>query len=403
MRKAIRDALVAPGAVPSVAGRVYEPGQAREDTPRPYLVVEEGAQDAGNAWGTHAEQVTVIVEGPQTGSGGKTALRIVDQVEREVKATLDNRVIVDEDTAERLYLSYSGNAGPDTVPPGNAGEFPAAIRGLVFTAYTLGWQSELTFTPDPIPGLNSIAEGGYSEVQTVRFSGAVSGTFTLTNGTATDPLAWNSTALQVQVALEALPAIGVGNVLVEGNASGPYTLRFRGQRANQDVAQTTIDTTSLNPSVDPVTVVTSEVATTRDGTGVQTDPTTWTPANTSPALYWRASQYSELQRTNWGVWATVLFRGHVIMPDDVQRRAWVRRISEYLTAIGRVRISDGSPLNILQVGADFEADPFREGQLAVTGRYGVLREQLPGLLPLLDKLNNGHARLFGATMKIAFP
>jgi hypothetical protein len=300
MRKAIRDALVAPGAVPSVGGRVFEPGQAREDTPRPYLVIEEGAQDGGTTWGTHAETVTVFIEGPQSGSGGKTALRIVDQIEREVKAALDNRVLTDEDTSEKIQIVYGGNAGPDTVPPPLPGEFPPAIRTMVFTAFTLKWRAQTTLTPDPIPGLLSVADD--------------------------------------------FP---------------PATL--------------------------------------------QTDPNAWNPADASPGLYWRTAQFTELQRMNWGVWATVMFRGHVVANTDEARQVWTRKIAEHLANQGRVRISDNSPMLLLQVGADFDADPFREGQLAVVGRYGILRSQLP-LPPIAPPpINEGTLETHGTTMTVSFP
>lgn len=400
MRKAIRDVLANPANVPSVAGRVFEPGQAKEDTPRPYLVVEEGAQDGGTSWGTHAEQVTIFIEGPQTGSNGKTALRLVDQIEREIKAALDNRVITDEDTGERIQLVYSGNAGPDVVPPPLPGEFPPAVRSMLFTAFTLKWRSQLTLLPDPITGLVGIAQGGYSEVQTVSLGAPnpSAGTFTLTHGAnTTPPLAYNASAGTVQAVLEALPPIGAGNVLVEGNAGGPWTLRFRSGRANQNLPQTTVNGASLT------TLGTPSATTSRDGTGLQTDGLVWNPADASPGLYWRVSQFTELERTNWGIWSTCMFRGHVITNSDEARQLWVRRIAEYLTSVGRVRISDGSPMLLLQVGADFEADAFREGQLAVVGRYGVKREQMPGLLPVVERLNNSTLETRGISMTISYP
>lgn len=398
MRKAIRDVLVA--NVPSVAGRVYEPGQAKEDTPRPYLVIEEGAQDGGTTWGTSAEIVTVFIEGPQTGGNGKTALRIVDGIEREIKTALDNRVITDEDTGERIQVVYSGNAGPDTVPPPQPGEFPGPVRSMLFTAFTLAWRSQLTLAPDPITGLVGIAQGGYSEIQTVLLGAPnpTAGTFTLTHGpNTTPPLAYNATAAAVQTALEGLAPIGAGNVLVEGNAGGPWVLRFRAARANQDLPQTTLDASSLTTTGTPT------VSTSQNGAGLQTDAQAWNPADASPGLYWRVSQFTELERTNWGIWSTAMFRGHVIANSDEARQLWVRKIAEYLTSVGRVQISDGSPMLLLQVGADFEADAFREGQLAVVGRYGVRREQMPGLLPVVERLNQGTLGMRGVSMTISFP
>jgi hypothetical protein len=69
---------------------------------------------------------------------------------------------------------------------------------------------------------------------------ATGGTFTLTfQGQTTTPLAHNSTAAQVQAALTALSTIGAGNVVVTGNAGGPWDVRFTGVFAQQDVAAIT--------------------------------------------------------------------------------------------------------------------------------------------------------------------
>jgi hypothetical protein len=71
---------------------------------------------------------------------------------------------------------------------------------------------------------------GTNEAQTVTISGGVTGgTFTLSfGGNTTAAIAWNATALTVQGALENLASIGEGNVLVTGNAGGPWTVTFQG-------------------------------------------------------------------------------------------------------------------------------------------------------------------------------
>ena len=51
----------------------------------------------------------------------------------------------------------------------------------------------------------------------------------------TTPIAYNATASAVQSALESLPNIGAGNVLVSGNAGGPYTITFQNTLGNQSL------------------------------------------------------------------------------------------------------------------------------------------------------------------------
>jgi NHL repeat len=67
-------------------------------------------------------------------------------------------------------------------------------------------------------------------VRTLTISGAGAGTFTLGfEGQATGPLGYNASAAAIQAALEALPAIGAGNVGVSG--ANPYTVTFKGPLA----------------------------------------------------------------------------------------------------------------------------------------------------------------------------
>lgn len=62
------------------------------------------------------------------------------------------------------------------------------------------------------------------------------GTFTLTfNGRETASIAFNAAAEVVQSALEALPTLGTGNVVVTGLKAGPYDIALTGELAGQSV------------------------------------------------------------------------------------------------------------------------------------------------------------------------
>ena len=78
------------------------------------------------------------------------------------------------------------------------------------------------------------------EIQTVTVAGATGGNFTLTFGAdTTAAIAHNADAATVQAALEALPSIGVGDVVCTGgplNAEA-VTVSFSGALAAQNVAQ----------------------------------------------------------------------------------------------------------------------------------------------------------------------
>ena len=66
---------------------------------------------------------------------------------------------------------------------------------------------------------------------------ATGGHFTLSLGAETTVnIAYNAAAVDVQAALEALVAVGAGNVAVTGAAGGPWTVEFKGALAGQPVA-----------------------------------------------------------------------------------------------------------------------------------------------------------------------
>lgn len=82
------------------------------------------------------------------------------------------------------------------------------------------------------------------------------GTFTLTcDGDTTTALAYNATAATVQAALEALAAIGAGNVAVTGPAGGPWKAVFQDDLANTDVPLITGDGRLLTPQAQALTAV----------------------------------------------------------------------------------------------------------------------------------------------------
>lgn len=93
-----------------------------------------------------------------------------------------------------------------------------------------------------------------NEVQVLTVGGSGLTSFTVTFGgqtTAAIPAA--ATAAQVQSALEALSTIGAGNVVVTGNAGGPWTITFVGALAGVDQAQVTTTPTGGTGTVTPST------------------------------------------------------------------------------------------------------------------------------------------------------
>ena len=99
-----------------------------------------------------------------------------------------------------------------------------------------------------------------NELQEVRVTGEpTAGFFTLAfsqNGVSetTDPIAYDASAEQVQAALEALTAIGVGNVAVSGTSSGAYLVKFTGTLGLSDQLLLTGDSDQLSGGADPIVI-----------------------------------------------------------------------------------------------------------------------------------------------------
>lgn len=93
-----------------------------------------------------------------------------------------------------------------------------------------------------------------NELQLVVSAGT-GGTFTLTySGQTTSALAFNISAADLETALVALSNIGPGDVDVTGSP-GQWYVEFQGALAETNVAQMTIDTSSLTGGDAVVTTI----------------------------------------------------------------------------------------------------------------------------------------------------
>lgn len=104
-------------------------------------------------------------------------------------------------------------------------------------------------------------------------------------------------------------------------------------------------------------------------------PPIWKPSDETPAIYWRFEGAASNNRQTYAVtWFTGTFSAHVIADSVPERNKWTKAIIEYAQIEGEVVLSDGSPLFINRLEVRHSADPLRDGQLGLTGQYGVLRQ-----------------------------
>lgn len=104
-------------------------------------------------------------------------------------------------------------------------------------------------------------------------------------------------------------------------------------------------------------------------------PPIWKPSDSHPAVYWRFEGVSGPQSQSYSVaWHTGVFAAHVIAGSVPGRNKWIKAMAERIQAEGEVVLPDSSPMFIHRASVRHGSDPLREGQLELTGRYGVLSQ-----------------------------
>lgn len=107
--------------------------------------------------------------------------------------------------------------------------------------------------------------------------------------------------------------------------------------------------------------------------GYEEIPAVFKPSDTEPAIYWRFEGTATTSRQSYAVtWYTGVFYAHILAESVVERNRWIKAIIEKAQIAGEVILPDESPMFINRIAVRHNADPLREGQLELTGQYGVL-------------------------------
>ncbi len=124
MRAAIRQQLIA--QIPEVGGRVYEPHAAGAKTPKPYLVLRQGADSEDTPWTGFRRIIEVW---PYL---SRTTFADVDALAQKVVSALGNQPLTTA-AGEVFTCQYLGLASPDVVDE----EWDVITRGLRFAIIAL--------------------------------------------------------------------------------------------------------------------------------------------------------------------------------------------------------------------------------------------------------------------------
>lgn len=115
-------------------------------------------------------------------------------------------------------------------------------------------------------------------------------------------------------------------------------------------------------------------------------PPIWKPTDENPAIYWRFEGAESTDQQSYSVtWYNGTFSAHILAESVRERNRWMKAIMERVQIDGEIILPDDSPMFIKRIAVRHGADPLREGQLGLTGRYGVLAQPVkePAQIKLL--------------------
>ncbi len=113
-------------------------------------------------------------------------------------------------------------------------------------------------------------------------------------------------------------------------------------------------------------------------------PPVWKPTDTKPAVYWRFIGSADDRQSFSVTWYNGTFAAHIIAETVMERNRWIKALAERMQIDGEILLADGSPMFLKRLEIRHDADPLRDGQILITGQYGVLagRVKMPARIPL---------------------
>lgn len=92
-----------------------------------------------------------------------------------------------------------------------------------------------------------------------------------------------------------------------------------------------------------------------------------------PVIYCRLLSSDKAEETNTVAWMDSRIAVHVLCPGNSRRMEIAAGIGNSLSLAGGITMPDKSPMFIKRLQTDYGADYLKEGQVILTGHYGILR------------------------------
>lgn len=98
----------------------------------------------------------------------------------------------------------------------------------------------------------------------------------------------------------------------------------------------------------------------------------------TPVFYCRLTEIEKLEETNTVVWMNGKIAISLLCPDGATRLKMAAAVLNSLSLDGEVTMLDDSPMFMERLTANLKSDYLKDGQIFVTGRYGLLRYKAVG-------------------------
>lgn len=92
-----------------------------------------------------------------------------------------------------------------------------------------------------------------------------------------------------------------------------------------------------------------------------------------PVIYCRLLSVDKAEETNTVAWMDVAIAVHILCPDIDKRVRMATAIANQMSLDGEVIMMDKSPMFIRRLQTNYKSDYLKDGQIFVTGHYGLLR------------------------------
>lgn len=92
-----------------------------------------------------------------------------------------------------------------------------------------------------------------------------------------------------------------------------------------------------------------------------------------PVIYCRLMTSELAEQTNTVAWLDGKIAVHILCPDSEVRLKMAMAITQDLSLAGEIILVDKSPMFIRRLQIDNKSDYLKDGQIFITGRYGLLR------------------------------